>query len=64
MRLARIEAICEDEQAPADLRAVFLRILPEERFHERAFRELAGADALARTEGAHILGQRALGLVP
>ncbi|APR87527.1 hypothetical protein A7982_12876 [Minicystis rosea] len=64
MRLERIETIAHDPEAPADVRAVFTRILPEERFHARAFAELAGAEALSATEGAHDLGRRALGLAP
>jgi hypothetical protein len=63
MRLLRIEVIANDPVAPADVRAVFLRILPQERFHERAFRALAGADALAATASAHTLGAQALGLL-
>lgn len=42
---------------PSD--GLFLRILPEERFHERAFRDLAGPEAMR----VHEVGQRALGLV-
>ncbi|WP_438044486.1 hypothetical protein [Sorangium sp. So ce128] len=64
MRLERIEVIAADPAAPPDVRAVFERILPEERFHARAFAELAGAEALAATQGAHDLGRRALGLAP
>jgi rubrerythrin len=63
MRLERIETIAADPTAPADLRAVFRRILPQERFHARAFAALATDDALARTAHAHALGRRALGLV-
>ncbi|HEY4221734.1 MAG TPA: ferritin family protein [Myxococcota bacterium] len=64
MRLERIEEIARDLDAPSDVRAVFARILPDERFHERAFRELAGAPALADARGAHELGRLALGLTP
>lgn len=64
MRLERIEVIAGDRDAPADVRAVFLRILPEERFHERAFRGLTTPEALAATAGAHALGRSALGLAP
>ena len=64
MRLERIEAIAGDAEAPADIRQVFARILPQERFHERAFRSLAGDDALRRTASAHALGREALGLSP
>jgi rubrerythrin len=64
MRLERIEAIAGDASAPADIRAVFARILPEERFHERAFSRLAGPAALAAAQDAHELGRAALGLAP
>lgn len=62
MRIARIEAIAGDPLAPADIRGVFARILPQERFHERAFRSLATPESLERTRGAHELGRLALGL--
>lgn len=62
MRLERIETIANDASAPDDVRRVFARILPEERFHERAFRSLAGEAALVRTADAHELGREALGL--
>jgi rubrerythrin len=64
MRLERIEAIASDPAAPADVRATFARILREERFHERAFRELAGPGAMEATRQAHSLGRTALGLEP
>ncbi len=67
MRLERIEAIAFDDSASAalsDVREVFAKILPQERFHERAFRSLATADALERTREAHSLGRVALGLHP
>lgn len=62
MRLERIEVIASDPEADADVRAVFRRILPQERFHERAFRALSSPAAMARTAQAHELGRRALGL--
>lgn len=64
MRLERIEAIAGDPDAPDDVRAVFSKILTEERFHERAFRSLATPDALEKTRDAHELGRAALGLHP
>lgn len=64
MRLERIEAIASDPDAPADVRETFRRILRDERFHERAFRELAGPEALEATKNAHDLGREALGLTP
>jgi hypothetical protein len=62
MRLERIEVIAADPDAPADIRAVFARILPQERFHARAFARLATPEALARTRDAHELGRISLGL--
>jgi hypothetical protein len=64
MRLERIEVIAADTTAPADLRDVFARILPQERFHERAFRSLATPESLERTREAHNLGRAVLGLTP
>ncbi len=64
MRLWRIRAITADSQAPADVREVFVRILPEERFHERAFRRLAGAAALREALDGHERGMAVLGLRP
>lgn len=64
MRLERIRTIANDPEAPADIRAVFLRILPEEEFHERAFREMAGDAAMVEMKGAHELGMSLLGLSP
>lgn len=64
MRLERIEEIAGDESAPADVRAVFRRILPQERFHERSFREIAGESAMHDSADAHELGRLALGLEP
>lgn len=63
MRLERIRAIAADEDAPADIREVFQKILKDEEWHERAFTELASEEALAETEGNHKLGLEALGLV-
>lgn len=64
MRLERIEVIAADAAAPADVQAVFARILPEERFHARAFTRLAGSAALERTAAAHERGMALLGLAP
>jgi hypothetical protein len=62
MRLERIEVIAGDATAPPDVREVFARILPQERFHERAFRSLATPASLAATGAAHELGRAVLGL--
>lgn len=62
MRLERIRTIANDPEAPEDIRAVFTRILPQEEFHERAFREMAGPLAMAGTQASHEAGMAALGL--
>lgn len=62
MRLDRIKAICEDELAPVDVRSVFKKILRDELFHERAFRNMAGVEAMLATENAHNKGKELLGL--
>lgn len=62
MRLERIETIAGDPEAPADIRSVFARILPQEQFHARAFASISTSEALARTAGAHAMGRLALGL--
>jgi rubrerythrin len=64
MRLERIETIAADREAPDDVRQTFARIVREERFHERAFRHLAGPTALEVTRESHRLGRIALGLLP
>lgn len=63
MRLERIQTIAFDEDAPSDVRDVFTRILAEELWHERAFREMAGAEAMASTKANADEGRRVLGLV-
>lgn len=64
MRLERIRTIAADESAPTDIRETFQWILKDEVFHERAFREMAGPDALQQTEASHRRGREVLGLVP
>lgn len=63
MRLERIRVIANDSAAPADVRAVFARILPQEEFHERAFRTFASDAALTAALEGHAAGAEALGLV-
>jgi hypothetical protein len=62
MRLERIQVIADDATAPSDVRDVFRRILRDETFHERAFRQIAGEDAMSRTRYTHEKGRRLLGL--
>ncbi len=63
MRLERIEEIAGNDSTPADIRAVFAAILPQERFHALAFAQLSTPEAMERTANAHALGRAALGLV-
>lgn len=62
MRLERIGVIANDEDAPADIREVFRKILPDEKFHTNAFQFMASEEALEATAGSHQLGLKALGL--
>lgn len=63
MRLERIRAIASDEDAPTDIREVFIKILKDEEWHEKAFTELSTPEAMEATEGSHKLGREVLGLV-
>ncbi len=62
MRLERIREIASDESADEDVRSAFGRILRDELFHERAFREMAGPEAMSAAEPAHRAGTESLGL--
>ena len=64
MRLARIQAICGDSTAPADILEVFQKILVQERFHAKAFRSFTTNEAYAATLASHEAGMNALGLLP
>jgi rubrerythrin len=64
MRLERIRAICNDTNAPADIKMVFRKILPQEEFHARAFKKMTTSEEYDRTQHAHELGRVALGLEP
>lgn len=63
MRLDRIRVISDDEQAPADIRFTFMKILKDEIGHERMFRQLSNPAALEATLGHHEAGAKSLGLV-
>lgn len=63
MRLERIEVISNDEQAPSDIRDTFLKILKDELFHEKTFREMSTSEAMLVTTKGHQLGMQTLGLV-
>ena len=67
MRLERLELIAGDSEADEDIRDVFNKILPQERFHAKAFEWLAGgrdSEAMKNRREAHVRGLEALGLIP
>lgn len=62
MRLERIRVIASDTYAPADIREVFQKILPDEEWHEKAFRSLSTPQDIEATRSNHEAGMAALGL--
>ncbi len=64
MRLERIQAICDDTETSPLVKATFLKILDDEKFHARAFGLMAGVPAIERTAEGHSKGRKALGLEP
>lgn len=62
MRLVRIEALSNCQEIDADIRRVFSRILPDERFHERAFLSMTNLHSLQKMGGSHQKGLEILGL--
>ena len=64
MRLDRIEVICADPDTDDDIREVFAKILPQEQFHESAFRQFSSDEAMAKTLEGHLAGLNELGLKP
>jgi hypothetical protein len=62
MRLIRIRALASDERVDADIREVFAKILPDEEFHEKAFKAMTSTDQIETTRGLHELGLEKLGL--
>lgn len=62
MRLECIEAIAKDPEAPYDISWRFKKILKDERFHAKAFRDLAGEEAFKNAALADERGRNALGL--
>lgn len=64
MRLERIRLIAADDEAAKDIRETFQLILPQEIFHARAFRKMAGDEAMRAAAEAHQRGVQAIGLIP
>lgn len=62
MRLERIRVISADDSAPSDVQEIFKKILKDELFHERAFRVMAGDQAMQKTMASHEAGRKLLGL--
>lgn len=63
MRLERIRVITNDEDAPADIRHVFGKILKDEEFHARAFKHNTSIKEYDAAKSNHEAGMKALGLV-
>jgi|SRR5579872_538737 len=62
MRLERIKLLAKSRKFD-DIAEVFLRILPEERFHTKAFMVMSTPEDIAAALPAHNEGLNALGLV-
>lgn len=62
MRLERIRVICADPDTEEDIRQVFEKIVVQEEFHEKAFREFATDEAMQKTLEGHLAGLNELGL--
>jgi rubrerythrin len=63
MRLERIRVIAADQTAPEDIRSVFEKILPQEVWHEQAFREMTNQDSIDKVTAAHKAGVDSIGLI-
>lgn len=63
MRLERIRVIANDQSAPDDIRAVFEKILPQEIWHEKAFREMTDQTSIDKVTAAHNAGVESIGLI-
>jgi len=64
MRLERINIIVNDPETQDDIKEVFFKILTEEKFHAKAFSEMAGDKAMANRLKNHELGMEAICLIP
>ncbi len=62
MRLQRIRVICADSATAKDIKEVFDKILVQEEFHAKAFKEFTTDDAMQRTLEGHLAGLNQLGL--
>lgn len=62
MRLVRIRALCESSEIDDDIRGVFQRILPDEEFHEQAFKAMSTDESIAFMRDKHEAGLERLGL--
>jgi hypothetical protein len=62
MRLVRIRALADSEKVDNDIREVFKKILPDEEFHEKAFKIMATEESIKKMLDKHEAGMQALGL--
>jgi rubrerythrin len=62
MRLVRIKALANDSEIDSDIREVFLKILPDEEMHSKAFGALSTVKDIEETKFFHERGLEVLGL--
>lgn len=62
MRLVRIRALADSEKVDNDIREVFGKILPDEEFHEKAFKIMATEESIKKMLDKHEAGMQSLGL--
>ncbi|KAI9549432.1 hypothetical protein GHT06_001832 [Daphnia sinensis] len=61
MRLVRIRALADSEKVDNDIREVFGKILPDEEFHEKAFKIMATEESIKKMLDKHEAGMQSLG---
>lgn len=62
MRLVRIRAIVNCTEIDKDIRDVFIKILPDEEMHEKAFKAMTNQASLDKMKSKHEAGLKLLGL--
>lgn len=62
MRLVRIRAIVNCTEIDKDIRDVFVKILPDEEMHEKAFKAMTNQASLDKMKSKHEAGLKLLGL--
>ena len=62
MRLVRIRALANCAEIDKDIRDVFIKILPDEEMHEKAFKAMTNQESLDKMKSKHEAGLELLGL--